>query len=635
MDRRYYLISILLLALPLVLGAVFVTSSQFEWNKGEFNGTSPDRSDNSGNLGIGYRNGTSSDGLMGFWRFDRDVSGSGGELLDYSGLENNGAYNGGVNTANDGIFGTNASYFDGSDDYVLVEDTIIDSSVNEYSITSWVKTSEAETKKFIFDDRGTSPPEGFSLLIDNYFGDDRLSAYIGNGTNLNRVRSDIVIPKNEWVYVASVYNGSSVKLYVNGSLEGEMYTDFVPYTGDKGPYIGDDTGGGDDFFNGTIDELRVYNRTLSTSEISELYFEGENNIYEGDYTSEEVMYLNKKSWEQLYVDSDLTTNTDLTATFESIDSSGNIVDTEFIDIVDGVNNYTLNSLIDTENAKVRFNGTSTKVSETWEVSEFKVYSNSVESPDLDVEIIEPPNESVLTQNKTFFMNGTVQCNDGDCGEVRATSRYNESSSADTLIPEGSGNPFHISNTQENEQICSTDLTQGETCDVSWEINTTGQLESYRLLDINASSPESEISNDSKDHKVQINMAILMDTSWETTDFGLLDPGEQDQSAQGNHNLSYNLTVPEESNTVDNLWFKATDLVSDLRSDNYSIGAGNMSHSFENDSSTGSNFSTSYQSIRSDIGPGTVLNTFFWLDVPTGIYKGGYDGIMYFKANSTR
>jgi membrane protein YdbS with pleckstrin-like domain len=34
------------------------------------------------------------------------------------------------------------------------------------------------------------------------------------------------------------------------------------------------------------------------------------------------------------------------------------------------------------------------------------------------------------------------------------------------------------------------------------------------------------------------------------DFGLLDPGDQNQPAKGNNNLSYNITVPEESNLVD-------------------------------------------------------------------------------------
>lgn len=253
---------------------------------------------------------------------------------------------------------------------------------------------------------------------------------------------------------------------------------------------------------------------------------------------------------------------------------------------------------------------------------------------LDIVLEDPPNDTVVTQNKTFLMKATVSCLNGECGEVNASPRFNESSTADTIISEGSGSPFYTVN--QNTKICSSDLKKDQSCQVSWDVNATGDLESYRWIDINSSSSFNDISSTNPDdHRVQINMAILINTSWDTTDFGLLDPGEKVQPAAGNSNLSYNVTVPEESNLVDDLWIKATDLTSELQPDNYSIGAGNVSYSFENDTSTSSNISNSYQSIRSSIDPGTVLNTFFWIDVPTGIYRGGYTGTMYFKANSTR
>jgi hypothetical protein len=249
---------------------------------------------------------------------------------------------------------------------------------------------------------------------------------------------------------------------------------------------------------------------------------------------------------------------------------------------------------------------------------------------LDVTLEEPPNETVVTQNKTFVMNATVSCQNGECSEVDVSPRYNESSSADSVISENSGTPFYTLN--QNTKTCSGDLKKDQSCQVEWDVNATGELESYHWLDVNASSSFNDISDvESDDNRVQINMAILINTSWDTTDFGLLDPGEQDQPAEGNSNLSYNITVPQESNTVDNLWIRATDLTSQLQPDNYSIGAGNLSYELDEKE----NLSNSYQNARSDIGPGTVLNMLFWIDVPTGIYKGGYNGTMYFKANSTR
>lgn len=253
---------------------------------------------------------------------------------------------------------------------------------------------------------------------------------------------------------------------------------------------------------------------------------------------------------------------------------------------------------------------------------------------LDIGINDPPNDTTLTQNKTFPINTTVNCLDGECGEVDVSARYNQSSAADTLIPEGSGTPFHTNSS--NYGNCGNDLKKGDQCTVSWDVNSTGDLESYHLLDANASSSFSEIpENDTEDRLVQINMAVLINLSWGQTDFGVLDPGAENKSASENDNLGYNITVPEESNAVDNLWLRATDLESRLRPENYSIGAENISYSLQNDTSTSSMFSNSYQVLESSISPGTVLNTFYWIDIPFGIYKGEYNGTMHFKANSTR
>ena len=254
--------------------------------------------------------------------------------------------------------------------------------------------------------------------------------------------------------------------------------------------------------------------------------------------------------------------------------------------------------------------------------------------DLTVTLEDPPNDTVVTQNKTFLVNATIDCTNGECGEVNASTRYNETTITNTLIPEGSGKPFHTVNS--NIKTCSADLKKSESCQITWDVNATGDLESYHDVDVNVSSSFSKVAaENSSDNTVQINMAILINTSWDTTDFGLLDPGQQNQPADGNQNLMYNITVPSESNPVDNLWIRATDLVSDLKPENYSIGAGNLSYSFENDSGTEKSISDTYSSVKSNVSPGSVLNTFFWLDVPTGIYRGGYNGTLYFKANSTR
>ncbi|MFB6190150.1 MAG: hypothetical protein ABEJ91_01120 [Candidatus Nanohaloarchaea archaeon] len=251
---------------------------------------------------------------------------------------------------------------------------------------------------------------------------------------------------------------------------------------------------------------------------------------------------------------------------------------------------------------------------------------------LNLTLEEPPNDTVVVQDEYYIHNVSVTCENGECGTVKVSPRYNESSTADTLVPENSGTPFHTNTS--NVKTCDSSLLQDETCYSTWFVNASGTLESWHLLDGNASSSYSQVAgNDSEDHLVQVNKAILVDLSWNTTRFGVLDPGSQNNSALGNDNLAYNFTVDEYSKQVDELWVRSTDL-NNLTS-GYTIGATNLSYSDTNDIATEEFLSNSYQLAKTSLSPGSVVNFFFWLDIPTGIKKGGYNGTIYFKANSTR
>ena len=250
---------------------------------------------------------------------------------------------------------------------------------------------------------------------------------------------------------------------------------------------------------------------------------------------------------------------------------------------------------------------------------------------LDVSIHDPVNDTAVTQNKTFLVNASAKCLEGECGEVNANTRYNESETADTIIPENSGKPFHTDGS--NLKTCSNNLLKDQECYVNWDVNATGETDVYHLIDANFSSSFENVNGkDTRDNWVRVNTMVLLNLSWNNTKFGILDPGDQDKPAIGNSNLSYNVTVPEESNQAD-LWIKATDLVSESDS-NYSIGADNLSYSLENSSSSSDPFSTSYESLKQAVSPGSVLNSFYWLDVPTGLVEGDYGGKIYVKANLT-
>lgn len=249
---------------------------------------------------------------------------------------------------------------------------------------------------------------------------------------------------------------------------------------------------------------------------------------------------------------------------------------------------------------------------------------------ISVEFLNPPNNTIVTQNKTFNLTANITCNNGDCGNVEATPRYNTTEGQE-IISSTVSKPFDI--LEPEVKTCS--LSSGQECSIGWLTNSTGDQDSYHLLDVNSSSSTyTEIpQNTSEKNLVEISVPINFDLSWETIDFGSLNPGADNQSAQGNQGMQYNITVAEDSRPIDNLWIKGEDLVS-TKDSSYFIGIGNMSYSLQNDVSTEKPISNTYQKVKSNLNPGDILPTFYWLDVPFGMTEGGYNGTITFKANIT-
>lgn len=81
--------------------------------------------------------------------------------------------------------------------------------------------------------------------------------------------SNFVVPTNVWTHIAVTFNGSTVKFYKNGSLAGTMITS-IPNTGSNSIYIAGSNSSGT-YLNATLDEIKIYNRTLKTEEIKADY----------------------------------------------------------------------------------------------------------------------------------------------------------------------------------------------------------------------------------------------------------------------------------------------------------------------------------------------------------------------------
>jgi hypothetical protein len=93
------------------------------------------------------------------------------------------------------------------------------------------------------------------------------NATVNVGGTDRQLRAGSYLPANKWSHVAATYNGSTQRLYVNGAQVGARSQTGAITLSNGALRIGGNSVWGS-YFNGYIDEVRVYNRELSQAEIS-------------------------------------------------------------------------------------------------------------------------------------------------------------------------------------------------------------------------------------------------------------------------------------------------------------------------------------------------------------------------------
>lgn len=262
-------------------------------------------------------------------------------------------------------------------------------------------------------------------------------------------------------------------------------------------------------------------------------------------------------------------------------------------------------------------------------------SFTLQPPILNVSLANPPTPFTATQNETFLLNATVTCLYADCGAVTGEARYNNTGTTpDTTISSTSDKPFHVTQ-KSNPLTCDAALLQGETCNVTWQVNATGTDGSVWAIDVNVSSDQSNVErNDTDDAQVEISaFAIEIMLRWDFIDFGELFVGTTDNPAVNNTDKSYNITVTDSTTENVDIWMNMTDLSQEDGDD--VIGVTNMSANTADDPGTANPLTHTFTRLISSVAPGTNVTTFYWLDTPLGIFADNYTGTMWVKANATQ
>ena len=194
-----------------------------------------------------------------------------------------------VNSNNGATYGANwtssgraggALDFDGTDDYVEVLDADNLDMVDELTIAAWIYPHSYDDVygNGIFDKSNFDGASGsYRLAINAIENKAIFRLKIQGEVNDQQIASINAISLNQWTYVVGTYDGSNMKLYINGELDVQE-----PQTGDLvvddynlriGQYLGPNR-----FFDGIIDEVTISNRSWDSTEINDVYNSGLNGL---------------------------------------------------------------------------------------------------------------------------------------------------------------------------------------------------------------------------------------------------------------------------------------------------------------------------------------------------------------------
>lgn len=219
-------------------------------------------------------------GLIAWWTMDgADVLN--GVALDKSGNSKNGNL---INIATTTFYKAGkigqAFNFDGSNDYIKASSDII--GMGASTTSAWIYARSygqsnmgriIDNGKFILEATSTNSTFGFS----------------SDGFTTQAVAATNALPLNKWVHIVITRNPSgTANFYINGVLSGTAnQSSGTPIAGTTNVIVGN-ISAANATFDGLIDDVRIYNRALSATEVKQLYNMGQANVNKTPTTNTDI-----------------------------------------------------------------------------------------------------------------------------------------------------------------------------------------------------------------------------------------------------------------------------------------------------------------------------------------------------------
>lgn len=215
----------------------------------------------------------SPEGLVSWWAAD-------GGALDSLGENHGMLWNGASITT-----GITAGAFnlDGLNDYVEVPDQASLNPTSGFTVEAWINPRSlpgkfpAIVKKSGLSGGRSSTTHGYSLAFRDGKPQVGLNLYLGNEWTSSPLGT-VSVGTNTWSHVVATYDGAWIRLYVNGTEIGPATYKTGTITPSDNPLnIGRDPSSPNDpdrYFDGLMDDVRIYNRALTAGEIGSIYQAG-------------------------------------------------------------------------------------------------------------------------------------------------------------------------------------------------------------------------------------------------------------------------------------------------------------------------------------------------------------------------
>jgi hypothetical protein len=196
-------------------------------------------------------------GLVAAYSFD---AGSGSTVADSSGNNNTGTISGATWTTL-GWFG-NALSFDGVNDWVTVNDAPSLDLTTGMTLEAWVyPTAGGGWRTAVMKEQSGH----LAYALDASSSTNQPRGEVFTTSDFGAV-GPAALPLNTWTHLATTYDGATLRLYVNSALVSSTAVSGTIVTSGQPLRIGGNAVWGE-YFQGRIDEVRIYNRALSQAEI--------------------------------------------------------------------------------------------------------------------------------------------------------------------------------------------------------------------------------------------------------------------------------------------------------------------------------------------------------------------------------